>query len=130
VVIGDGCEIGPGVTIFPYTSIGNNVVIESFTQIRNCVIGNSVRVGSHTHISDSIIAEGTSVGPRFTAPSARIPARTDGDSATVQMGCVIAEDVDVGADVSIRAGTLVGHGARVREMNAVREDVPELSYVV
>jgi NDP-sugar pyrophosphorylase family protein len=125
-----GARSARGVSIFPYTSIGNNVVIESFTQIRNCVIGNSVQVGSHTHLSDSIVADGCSVGPRFTAPGARTQARTNDQMTTVQMGCVIAEDVEIGADVSIRPGTLVGHGARVREMNAVREDVPELSYVV
>ncbi len=130
VVIGEGCEIGPGVSIFPYTSIGNNVVIESFTQIRNCVIGNSVQIGSHTHLSDSIVADGCSLGPRLTAPGAKTQARANDQTTTVQMGCVIAEDVEIGADVSIRPGTLVGHGARVREMNAVREDVPELSYVV
>ena len=128
VVIGEGCELGPGVSIFPYTSIGNNVVIESFTELRNCIIGNSVHIASHSHLSDTILAEGCTVGPRFTSPGGRAVMRAESEGA--HMGTVIADNVSIGANVSIRPGTLVGQGAQIREMNALREDVPEMSYVV
>ncbi|MGB2814395.1 MAG: bifunctional sugar-1-phosphate nucleotidylyltransferase/acetyltransferase, partial [Dehalococcoidales bacterium] len=45
VVIGEGCDIGPGVCIFPATSIGNNVVVAPFTEVKNSVIGSDVSIG-------------------------------------------------------------------------------------
>ena len=130
VVIGEGCEIGPSVSLFPYTSIGNNVVIDSFTQVRNCIVGNSVQIGSHSLLSDTIIADGCTLGPRFTASSAKKSMQTGRESTSVQIGAIVADNVEIGASVALRPGVLVGHGASIRDMNEVREDVPEESLVV
>jgi UDP-N-acetylglucosamine diphosphorylase/glucosamine-1-phosphate N-acetyltransferase len=130
VVIGEGCEIGPSVTIFPYTSIGNNVVIESFTYIRNCIIGNSVHVSTHSHLTDTVIADGVTLGPRFTAKSDFASVINGNNTANISTGCVIGDNVTIGANVSIKAGVLLGHGATIREGKTIAEDIPELSNVI
>ena len=66
-VIGSGCDIGPHVCIMPSTSIGDNVVISSFTQIKNSVIGDDVTSGPGCFISDSVIDKGCVIKGRFTA---------------------------------------------------------------
>jgi glucose-1-phosphate thymidylyltransferase len=129
-VIGEGCEIGPSVSIFPYTSIGNNVVIDAFTQVRNSIIGNSVQLGSHSLLRDSILADGCAIGPRFTAPSGKTVMHADGEPVEVRMGSIVADNVEIGAGVSLRPGLLIGHGAHIRDMNQLREDIPEGSLVV
>ena len=129
-VIGEGCEIGPCVSIFPNTSIGNNVVIDSFTQLRNCIVGDSVQIGSHSVLSDTIIAGGCTIGARFTAPSGKATMQVDGETVAVQIGSIVADNVEVGAGVSLRPGITIGQGAYIRDMNQVREDVPEESLVV
>ena len=130
VLIGDGCEIGPSACIFPYTSLGNNVVVDSFTQLRNCIIGNSVQIGSHSLLNDSIVAEGCTIGSRFTSPSSKQVIHADGEEVTIQIGAILADFVEIGAGVSLRPGITVGRGARIRDMNVVREDVPEESLVI
>ena len=129
-IIGEGCEIGPCVSIFPNTSIGNNVVIDSFTQLRNCIVGDSVQIGSHSVLSDTIIAGGCTIGARFTAPSGKATMQVDGETVVVQIGSIVADNVEVGAGVSLRPGITIGQGASIRDMNQVREDVPEESLVV
>jgi len=42
VVIGKNCDIGPNVCFLPSTSIGDNVIVSSFSQIENSVIGDDV----------------------------------------------------------------------------------------
>ena len=66
-VIGSGCDIGPQVCIMPATSIGDNVTISSFTEIKNSVIGNDVTIGPGCIISDSVIDKGCVLQGRFTA---------------------------------------------------------------
>jgi glucose-1-phosphate thymidylyltransferase len=129
-VIGEGCEIGPSAAVFPYTSIGNNVVMDAFTQVRNCIIGSSVQVGSHSVLGDTIIADGCTIGPRFTAPSGKTVMAGDGEPVEIRMGAIVADNVEIGAGVALRPGLLIGHGAHIREMNHLREDIPEGSLVV
>lgn len=130
VNIGEGCEIGPSVTIFPYTSIGNNVVIEPFTYIRNCIIGNSVHIGTHSHLTDSVTADAITLGPRFTAKSDFASVVNDDHLTDITTGCVIGDNVSIGANVSIKAGVLLGQGTKIREGNTVAEDIPELSNII
>ena len=130
VVIGEGCEIGPNVVIFPYTSIGDNTVIEPFTNIRNSLVGSSVQIGSHSHIADSVVLDGCSLGPRLTAPSKGVSVGRTGDEYTVQVGAILAENVIAGAGVSVRPGITIGHGAQIRDMATVTEDVQALRDVL
>ena len=130
VVIGEGCEIGPSVSVYPYTSIGNNVVIDSFTQLRNCILGNSIQIGSHGHLSSTIVADGCTLGPHLATPCGSVTVPGDPEPVTASVGSIIADNTEIGASVALRPGLLVGPGARIREMNQVREDVPAGSVVV
>ena len=130
VAIGDGCDIGPSVSIFPSTSIGNGVVIESFSQIRNSILGNSVQIGSHSHLCDSIIADGCTTGPSFVAAVSQPIMRMTKEQASPQLGAIVAEDTQIGSNVSIRPGVSIGHGSRISDMKTLRDDVPDLSIVV
>ena len=129
-IIGEGCEIGPGAVVFPYTSLGKNVVIESFTQLRNCIISESVHIGSHSHLTDTFVGEASSIGPYFTATSADTAVSIGNDSTVVHTGSVISENVEIGAHVSLSPGTIVGPNARIRDNKSIQQDIPESAYVV
>jgi len=102
VVIGRGCEIGPGVCIFPSTSIGDNVLISPFTEVKNSIIGDDVHVGKAVpeprgHLGALLPCRGCSAGRGDTvrqmagamrpvatgsaAPPSRAPSRTGADPA-------------------------------------------------
>src|SRR5512136_1681354 len=61
-VIGESCEIGPNVCIFPSTSIGNNTMIHPFSEVRSSIIMDDVHIASNSHISRSVIGKGCVIG--------------------------------------------------------------------
>ena len=130
VVIGEGCEIGPGTVIFPYTSIGNNVVIEAYTQLRNCIIGDSVQIGSHSHITDTIVGEGTSFGPHLSAISANTTILINGEAIKIKCGSLVSDNVRIGAQVTLRPGSMIGQGAHIGSLNSIQEEIPESAEVL
>jgi len=71
VVIGEGCEIGPNACVFPSTTIGNNVVVHPFCEIRNSIILDDSRVGSSSYISQSVVGRGSVLGHNFSATARR-----------------------------------------------------------
>lgn len=60
VKIGNNCEIGPGVYVGPYTSIGDNSKILS-GEIENSLIMNNVTIRTEKRIVDSIIGNNTTI---------------------------------------------------------------------
>lgn len=130
VVIGEDCEIGPNVCIFPSTSIGNNVVLSPFSVIRNSCIGNNVAVGPMASINDSIIAPGTIIGSHFAARSGEGTIEIEGAYHTVKMGAIIGSYCQFGDAVTIEPGTTVGNNCRVRSSKALATALPDGSLVM
>jgi glucose-1-phosphate thymidylyltransferase len=130
VIIGEGCEVGPGAVIFPYTSIGSNVVIEAFTQLRNCIIGESVQIGSHSHLTDTIIGGGSAIGPYFVAASTDTMVIINGVPYSIHTGATISENVRIGSSVSLAAGVQVGHGASISDMKQIQSQIPDSAHIM
>ncbi len=130
VIIGEGCEVGPGVVIFPYTSIGNNVVIEAYSQLRNCIVGDSVQIGSHSHLTDTIIGESTSMGPFLSAMSDNANINMNGIHVEARCGSLISANVRIGTRVTLRPGTMIGHGADISDMKLIQDAIPESTRVL
>lgn len=130
VVIGEDCEIGPNVCIFPSTSIGNNVILSPFSVIRNSCIGNNVTVGPMASIHDSIIAPGTTIGSHFAARSGEGTIEIEGMHHTVKMGAIIGSYCQLGDAVTIEPGTIVGNNCRVKSSKALTAALPDGSLVV
>jgi len=131
LVIGSGTEIGPYTAVFPGTSIGDNVVIAPFSEIRNSILENSVRIGSHSVVTNAILSEGCSFSARFHARHGEV--RRQGhqqEDYRVHGGAVVAEFVDGGDDVSLEAGVLVGKGARIGSGRRLAQDIPEDAIVL
>ena len=105
-------------------------MIDSFTQLRNCILGNSIQIGSHTHMNSTIVADGCTLGPRLTAPNGKVTFFDGTEPGTNNFGAIIGDNAEVGASVTMRPGLLVGPGAKIREMNQIRENVPAGSVVV
>jgi UDP-N-acetylglucosamine diphosphorylase/glucosamine-1-phosphate N-acetyltransferase len=130
VTIGEGCEIGPGTVIYPYTSVGSNVVIESFTQLRNSIIGDMVQIGSHSHLTDTIVGAASSIGSYFMATTGNTQISLGGKYLSTHMGAIISENVTIGSHVSVRPGTMIGSQAQIGDMTYLQHDVPESTHVI
>ncbi|OGO30980.1 MAG: glucose-1-phosphate thymidylyltransferase [Chloroflexi bacterium RBG_16_56_11] len=128
-VIGSGCEIGPHVSVMPATSIGDNVVISSFTEIRNSVIGDDVAIGPGTVISDSVIARGCTIKGRFTALGGTTDVRINGESPSINVGAIIGEDCKIESNVTAQPGVIVGNFCQVQPMKLIGGRLPDRSLV-
>jgi glucose-1-phosphate thymidylyltransferase len=128
-VIGGGCDIGPNVSIMPSTTIGDNVVISSFTQIKNSVIGNDVALGPGCFISDSVIDKGSNVKGRFTALGGPSEVRVADEVPAINVGVLMGEDCKVEANVTIQPGAIIGNSCQIQISKLITGRLPDQSLV-
>ena len=130
VIIGENCEIGPGVCILPATTIGDNASVLPFTEIRNCVIGDSVEIGTGSIIHDSIIDTGCTIGGHFVARSGQTEIKVEGEYHQAEMGAMIGEHSTIGDMVIVEPGVAIGTHSRIKGLKVLNEDIPDRSLVV
>ncbi len=129
-VIGDDCEIGPSVCIFPSTSVGNGAVISPFSIVRNTIIGNNVLIGPGSSIQDSIIAPGTIIRSHFAARSGEAAMMIEGEYHQVKMGAIIGSYSEIGDSTIIQPGAIIGNHCRIKAMKVISENIPDGGLVV
>ncbi len=129
VVIGGNCDIGPSVCILPATSIGNNVVISSFSEIRNSVVGDDVNIGPGCIIQDSVIDKGCIIKGHFTAASSEADVEINGEHHLVNIGAMLGEGCSLGNGVVAQPGVIVGNYSQVQALKLIRGRLPDRSLV-
>lgn len=137
-IIGEGCVIRGGTTIYEDVKIGNRVQTGHNVLIREkTLIGDNVVVGTGTIIDgDVVIGEGTSIqsgvyipikarigknvflGPRVVITNDKYPP------STRLVETVIEDNAVVGANAVLVAGVRIGEGAVVAAGAVVTKDVP------
>ena len=131
MVIGDGCEIGPNVCIFPSTSIGDNCVVHPFTEIRNSVIMNDVHIGSSSFVNNSIIARGTILGDNFSNISGKSTIEIENEFKKIEnIGTMIGEDCTIGSHVVVEPGVIIGRKADIESMKRIIKNISSNSKVM
>ncbi|MFO8101525.1 MAG: sugar phosphate nucleotidyltransferase [Dehalococcoidia bacterium] len=129
-IIGEDCEIGPNVCIFPSTSIRNGVTIAPFTVISNSCIGNNISIGAGSSINDSIIYWGTLIGSHFAARSSEGTVKIDNEYHQVKMGTIIGSYCEFGDSVTVEPGTIIGNHCLIKPMKLIGENIPDNGLVV
>jgi len=128
-VIGRGCDVGPHVCVMPSTSIGDNVVLGAFTQIKNSVIGNDVNMGPGCFISGSVIDKGCVIKGRFTALGGPSEVRVNDESPTINVGVIMGEDCKIESNVTAQPGVIVGNYCQIQLMKLISGRLPDRSLV-
>jgi UDP-3-O-[3-hydroxymyristoyl] glucosamine N-acyltransferase len=156
-VIGDGCEVGadsrlfPHATCYPFTELGERVVLHAGAQVGRegfgwvpthgraertphvgrCVLGADVEIGANScvdrgSIDDTIIGAGTKVDSLVQI----------GHNVRIGRGCMIASQVGIagscrvedgvqlGGQVGLAGHLVIGAGATVAAQGGVVGDVP------
>jgi UDP-N-acetylglucosamine diphosphorylase/glucosamine-1-phosphate N-acetyltransferase len=132
VVIGESCEIGPNVCIFPSTSIGNNTVIHSFSELRSSVIMNDVHIASNSHISHSVIGKGCIIGDNFStiADKTIIEIENEFKKLEIPIGAIVGEDCIIESHVVVDPGKIIGRKCKISPMKHVIKNIPSDSKVM
>jgi len=131
VAIGKGCDIGPNVVILPATSLGNNVTVNPFTEIRNSVVMSDVSVGGASVISHTVIGDGCRIGSHFSSCSEKANAILDNEIYELEyIGSILGDDVEVGNQVVVTSGVIIGPNSKISSMKNVTSNVKDKSLVM
>jgi UDP-N-acetylglucosamine diphosphorylase/glucosamine-1-phosphate N-acetyltransferase len=132
VIIGDSCEIGPNACIFPSTSIGNNTVVHSFSEIRSSVIMNDVHISSNSHISRSVIGKGCIIGDNFSTITAKVTIEIDDELKKIDtpIGAMIGEDCIIESHVVVDPGKIIGRKCKISPMKHIIKNIQSESKVM
>ena len=130
VLIGDGCDIGPNVTIFPSTSIGNSVTIEPYTMVKNSVLMSNCSIGAHSYLSHCVLGYGVKSQSHLMAPGSEAYVNVADEFYKVpHMGSILGEDTTFGTGVAVEPGTIVGAGCKVSSGAKITRNLPNRSLV-
>ncbi len=130
LIIGEDSEIGPHACIFPATSIGDQVTISPFSQVRNSAIGNGARIGPGSILEDTIVDRGSVLGGHFSAFSGEAVIDVEGEYHKVNTGVVVGEHCDIEDNVIARPGVILGNHSRVRALKLLSGKIPDGSLVM
>ena len=130
VVIGGNCDIGPSVSIQPSTSIGDNVVVSSFTEIRNSVVGDDVIIGPASIIQDSVIDDGCVIKGHFTACSGEVEVRINHEYHSVNVGAMLGVGCNLENSVVAQPGVILGNYSQVQVMKLISGKLPDKSFIL
>ncbi len=131
VIIGKNCEIGPNVCIFPSTAIADNVVINSFCEIRNSLIFDDSNISSHSIISQSIIGRGNIIGNNLSSSPGDAIVEVDNELVKMEnMGSMIGEHCKIGNNVILEPGIIIGKNCKIASMKNINKNIPTEGLVI
>lgn len=129
--IGDNCVIGPNCFIRKYTSIGDKCHIGNAVEIKNSIIMDNTNVPHLSYVGDSIIGEGCNFGAgtnvanlRFDNAEVKMNIQGEKESSgRRKLGCVVADNVKTGINVSIMPGKKIGPNKLIPPNFIVEKDM-------
>jgi len=131
VVIGRDCVIGPNCFIRACTAIGDGCHVGNGVEIKNSIIMNNSNVPHLSYVGDSIIGEGCNFGAGTNVANLRFDNREvkmniQGErqsSGRRKLGCIVADNVKTGINVSIMPGKKIGPNKLIAPNFIVEKDM-------
>lgn len=119
--VGDNTTVGPFAYIRPECSVGSNVRVGDFVELKKSSIGNNTKISHLTYIGDA------EVGERVNFGCGCVTANYDGK---LKHRTVIGNDVFLGCNTNLVAPVNVGSNAFTAAGSTITHDVPENSLVI
>ncbi|MBK7687234.1 MAG: bifunctional UDP-N-acetylglucosamine diphosphorylase/glucosamine-1-phosphate N-acetyltransferase GlmU [Rhodocyclaceae bacterium] len=114
-VIGANSIIGPYARLRPGTTLGNEVHVGNFCEIKNSDIASGSKVNHLSYIGD------TTMGSRVNVGAGTITCNYDGAN---KFRTIIEDDVFIGSDTQLIAPVTVGRGATLGAGTTLTKDAP------
>lgn len=120
--IGKDCLIGPYAHLRPGSSLGDEVIIGNFVEIKNSSIGLCTKVSHLSYIGDAEVGRHVNVGCGF------ITCNYDG--GPVKQRTIIEDGVFIGSDSQAIAPVRLGAGSFIATGTSVTDDVPPDAFAI
>jgi len=119
--LGEGVDIGPYSHLRPGASLGPEVHVGNYCEIKDSTLGKGTKMGHFSYIGNAQIGEYVNIG------AGTITCNYDGKQKHVT---TIEDGVFIGSDTMLVAPVHVGQGARTGAGSVVTKDVPPRSLAV
>jgi bifunctional UDP-N-acetylglucosamine pyrophosphorylase/glucosamine-1-phosphate N-acetyltransferase len=115
-IVGPEAVVGPNCYVRPATSIGPKAKIGNACEVKNSILMASAHVPHQNYVGDSILGERCNLGAGTKVANLRLdeaPIRIlfrgmEIDTGLRKLGVIMGDDVKVGINASIDAGTIIG----------------------
>ncbi|MFC7061762.1 bifunctional UDP-N-acetylglucosamine diphosphorylase/glucosamine-1-phosphate N-acetyltransferase GlmU [Halobacillus seohaensis] len=114
-LIGSGVQIGPFAHIRPDSSLGNDVKIGNFVEVKKATFGEGSKASHLSYIGDADVGSGVNIG------CGTITVNYDGHNKYMT---TIEDDAFIGCNSNLVAPVTVGKGAYVAAGSTINKDVP------
>ena len=112
----DGVTMGPYVHIRPGTTIGNNVKIGNFVEVKNSNVGEGSKLPHLQYIGDSDVGSGVNIG------CGTVTCNYDGKK---KYRTTIEDKAFIGCNTNLVAPVTVAEGAYIAAGSTITKDVPK-----
>lgn len=113
---GRGCVLGPYANVRPGTTLGDDVRLGNFVEVKNSSVGDRTKISHLSYVGDAEIGRDVNIGCGFVT--------CNSDGGPVKRRTVIEDGVFVGSDSQAVAPVRLGAGCFVATATTVTEDVP------
>lgn len=136
-IVGPGAEIGPNCYVRSSTSIGPKAKVGNACEVKNSILMAAAHVPHQNYVGDSILGERVNLGAGTKVANLRLdeaPVRVvfrglEVDTGLRKLGVIMGDDVKVGINVSIDAGTIVGEESFLGPGSHVRGNIAPRSRI-
>lgn len=113
--IGSRVQIGPFAHIRPQSSLGDDVKVGNFVEVKKAAFGEGSKASHLSYIGDAEVGSGVNIG------CGTITVNYDGENKHLT---TIEDDAFIGCNSNLIAPVTVGKGAYVAAGSTINEDVP------
>ncbi len=115
-VVGRNTNVGPFAYIRPDCTVGDNIKVGDFVELKNSTIGNDTKISHLTYVGDS------DLGQRINLGCGTVTVNYDGKK---KYRCTVGDDSFIGCNTNMIAPVTIGRGSYVAAGSTITDDVPE-----
>src|SRR5205823_1095854 len=136
-IVGPGAVIGPNCYVRASSTIGPKAKVGNACEVKNSILMAGATVPHQNYVGDSILGERCNLGAGTKVANLRLdeaPVRVmfrgvEVDTGLRKLGVIMGDDVKVGINVSIDAGTIIGEGSFLGPAAHVRGNIAPRSRI-
>ncbi len=114
--VGKNTNVGPFAYVRPGCTIGDDIKVGDFVEVKNSTIGDGTKISHLTYVGD------TDLGKRINLGCGTVTVNYDGKN---KYRCTVGDDSFIGCNTNMVAPVTIGRGSYIAAGSTITEDVPE-----